>query len=490
MKTFLKGLALLAAITSVLWIVVIWRWQATHHDIGTDDVIVYLVLLPLVLFAFAVGLRWAVGTALAKQAAAEGTPPAARGSASAADPDQARVTAAEAQERNLAWPVLGAWVTGPAGDDMGSILDAAKAGKPRPAPDASLRDVEGQPILCARANGVASQPIESAWRTWREAQGGAADALVDSGVARALAALEPVLQQAASAVSEWAQALPEDKRRVACVRVLASWPSGWDEADLAWARAWLDRQAQDHSSPEHVAQRWLVQNLPAGSGPQAWQHADALLLTLQREECDDLVLLLACHSDVSTHAVDVLHREHKLFSAERRPEGHMPGEGAAAVLLARSGPMELAGTREALAWLHRPACSRRDKSIDAPGKTSADIAASVVADAITVAGVDAAELAALCCDADRHSARATELFATTVELLPHLDAVEEMRLVGVALGHTRQTGALWAVAGAIKQAVDAERPAIALSLADEHWRMALIARHQPAAAAMAPIPTS
>lgn len=486
MKTFLKGLALLAAIASVVWIVVIWRWQATQRDIGVDDMLVYLVALPLVLFAFTLGMRWAVGGALARQAQAEAAATPAKSAAGregSAGAD-AQAGAAEAKERSFAWPVLGAWVTGPAGDDMGSILEAAKAGKPAPAPDGTLRDFDGLPILCARTEGLDSRPIEDAWSAWLEAQGQRGEAPAGHAMARALAALQPLLEQAAFVVDEWARALPEDKRPAARVRVLASWPAQCAEPELAWARSWLDQQVQDHSHRIFGAKQWLVQSLPAGSGPQAWQHADALLLTLQREQRDDLVLLLACHSDISADAVEALGRERKLFSAGHHPKGHMPGEGAAAVLLARMGPPEQAATRQVLAWLHRPACLRRDKSIDAPGKTSAEVAGRAVADAIKVAQVSAEELAGLCSDADRHSARATELFATTIEQLPHLDANEEMRLVGVAHGHTRQTGALWAVAGAIKQAVDAERPVIALSLADEHWRMALVARHRLATAAV------
>lgn len=489
MKTFLKGLALLTAVTCLVWLVVIWRWQATQHDIGVDDLVVYLLLLPLALFAFVLAMRWAVVAALAKQTTAQGSTASMKPAiAASGDPAAAGATAAEARDRSLVWPVLGAWVAGPAGDDVGSLLEAAKAGKPVPKPDESLRDAEGLPVLAARSKGIDGKHIENAWREWRQVPGRGAEEPADPGVARALAALEPLLQQAADTVGEWAQALPEDARGAARVRVLPSWPAGWAEPALAWARAWLEQQAQDHSLSIFGAKRWLVQSLPAGSGPQAWQHADALLLTLQHEQCDDLVLLLSCHSDVSVQAVDALERERKLFSASRHPKGHMPGEGAAAVLLSRMGPPEQAGLREVLAWLHRPACWRRDKSVDAPGKISAEIAGRAVADAMQVAGVNADELAGLCCDADRHSARATELFATTIEWLPHLDAVEDVRLLGVAHGHTRQTGALWAVAGAIEQALDAERPAVALSLADEHWRMALVARHRVVAAAAAQAP--
>lgn len=495
MKTFLKGLALLAVVTSVVWIAVIWRWQATHREMTTDDLVVYLILLPLVVFALALGLRWAVRGAMAKQAAAmaaaaEGAQAAAAsggpGPSGKGQAGQSVSAQSEARERTLAWPVFGAWASGPAGDDMAAILDAAKAGKPSPVPDKLLRDGHGLPVMCARAEAIDEAPVERAWNQWRQSRGAQAagsSRALPAHVSRALSALEPLLQQAGSQVEDWAQTLPQDARPVARVRVLATWPAAWSEAEQAWARAWLEEQIKDLRHDAIGPDRWPVHALPPGSGPQAWQLADRLLVTLEREQCDDLVLLLACHSDLSDSAVDALERQGRLFSANEHPKGQMPGEGAAALLLGRSGLPQDAKQRGAIAWVHRAACGRRDKSVDAPGRTSADTARQVAADAIMVAGVSAAELGGLCCDADRHTPRATELFATTIELLPDLDPTEDMRLIGAAQGHAQHTGAMWAVAGAVAQAVAAERPAVALSLADEHWRMALVARHQPAPAA-------
>jgi hypothetical protein len=109
-----------------------------------------------------------------------------------------------------------------------------------------------------------------------------------------------------------------------------------------------------------------------GSGPQALQVADALLLALERERCDDVVMLLACHSELSEAAVQAWERQGRLFSASQCPKGRMPGEGAAVLLLARPAEAGRPDPREPLAWLHRPVCLRRDKSIDAPGRTTAD----------------------------------------------------------------------------------------------------------------------
>ena len=162
-------------------------------------------------------------------------------------------------------------------------------------------------------------------------------------------------------------------------------------------------------------------------------------------------------------------------------------EGAAALLLTRMAPMEHAPQVEPIAWLHRPACMRREKSIDAPGRSSAEVARQAVSDAMAAAAVDRADIAALCSDTERHSPRATELFGTTIDLLPGLDPVGDMRLLGVVQGHAAHTGALWAAAGAALQARESQRPTLALSLADPHWRMALVVRHAPAAPPVTPV---
>jgi hypothetical protein len=481
MKTFLTAVALLAAITSVLWIAVIWHWQATHRDMSAQDLMVYLVLLPLVVFALVASLGWAWRGAQARQAASAsafaGTPAAGKASP----------PANESREQGMAWPLLGAWVVGPAGDDLAGLLEAARSGKPGPVPDQALRDGQGLPIMCARVASIQTAAIEQAWAEWsRSRHEGALGAAPQAHVMRALAALAQALAPSRDKIREASEAVSGDGSKTARVRVLAAWPESWKEDDRAWASAWLNAELNSMGGEESGTERWLVQHLPPGSGPQAWQQADRLLLALERERCDDLVLVLACHSDLSEAAVDALERSGRLFCADRHAKGQMPGEGAAALLLMRSSPTEHAPQLEPMAWLHRPACARREKSVGTPGRTSAEVARQAVSDAMAAAAIDGAELAALCSDAERHSPRATELFGTSIELLPGLDPVEDMRLLGVVQGHACHTGAWWAVAGAALQAHESERPTLALSLADSHWRMAMVVRHSWAAPQAAP----
>ncbi len=521
MKTFLKGLALLAAVTSVIWIAVMWRWQATQRDVDAMDLLAYLVALPLVVFGLLLALRWAVKGALAKEAALSAALATTGVAGESTGGGAPAPDGPEPEHRTLAWPVIDAWVSSAAGNNAADILDAAKAGKPRPVPDKTLRNRQGMPVTCARVDGLDTGHVRRAWERWARqgamspADGGVGNAGTSGGsghdgddngemarhtspehVWRALAALDDLLPRAVIKAEEWASGLPKDVRQAVQVRVLPSWPTGWSGAEVAGANHWLQRQLRSLVPAQHMdtalggiaSQHWTIQAIPLQSGPQAWQFADHLLMSLEQQRCDDLVLLLACHSDLSDASVRAFEDRDRLYDTDTQPRGCMPGEGAAALLLGRAGhdpaqaPGDVTGKpidaarNEVVAWLHRPRSVRRDVSIEAAAKVSSEVTLRLARQAIDAARIAAADVGGLCCDSDQHSPRSTELLGTTIELLPDLDVGEDVRLLGVTVGYAAQTGALWAVAGAIEQAKVTRRPALALSMADEHWRMAAVVR--------------
>ncbi|MEO7055526.1 MAG: hypothetical protein ABI281_08855 [Caldimonas sp.] len=40
MKRLFQGLALFVVIVSVIWVVVLWRWQVTSRDMSSRDIVV------------------------------------------------------------------------------------------------------------------------------------------------------------------------------------------------------------------------------------------------------------------------------------------------------------------------------------------------------------------------------------------------------------------------------------------------------------------
>ena len=77
---------------------------------------------------------------------------------------------------------------------------------------------------------------------------------------------------------------------------------------------------------------------------------------------------------------------------------------------------------------------RRAQSVESPGRTSSDDVVRLVDYGLASAGLAGSTVAKLASDADQHTARATELFAVTLALLPDLDANEDLRLCRLKLG--------------------------------------------------------
>lgn len=183
MRALFSKLLLLAALGAATWFIVLWRWYATRRVVSVEDVALYLLALPLGLFAFVLAMRWAVlwGAASAQAAAEAAASARAAGQAPAAQP-----------AAPPAWPLLGAWVHTPAGTDLEALRTALAEGTPRPVPDARLRDQDGLPVLSARIPALDVPAIEAAL-----ASTGTPPVKASPAVLRALAALAPLIDQAA-----------------------------------------------------------------------------------------------------------------------------------------------------------------------------------------------------------------------------------------------------------------------------------------------------
>jgi len=123
-----------------------------------------------------------------------------------------------------------------------------------------------------------------------------------------------------------------------------------------------------------------------------------------------------------------------------------------------------------------PAIVHRSPSLESAGRTATDDAVRLVDHVLAQAALTGSTIAGLASDADQHTARATELFAVTLASMPDLDPNEDLRLAGTLTGRLEAVAPLLTLALAAAQARASGRPAVALSLADPHWRMAAALR--------------
>jgi len=75
MVNILKALFLLLLIAAMVWLSTLWRWQTTQADPSGEDVLVYLVLLPLALTAALLAALW-LGKKIRKTLEPPAQPPA------------------------------------------------------------------------------------------------------------------------------------------------------------------------------------------------------------------------------------------------------------------------------------------------------------------------------------------------------------------------------------------------------------------------------
>ncbi len=496
MSKFFAGALAFVLITALIWISVLWHWERTRHEFSVADIVIYLGLLPLACFGLLLGLRWAwrgAGERHAAAAAARAAAAPAGGAAASAD------AGAHDARRHATTLLLGAWLRSPAGDSPADLMDAAKAGEPRPALDAELRDNAGMPLMAGRIVDIDTHELEAAAQPlvaavlahqpqWQGMEAGAQ-------VWRALAALHTPLARAVEAIAPWrdrfappapaaaAGATPAMPATPRLVRLLVALPETWHAFERGLAQAWIAQLVAEHSKDVPAAS-FRIETL-AASGPELWLAADQRLQANERESRDDLLLIAACHSDLSEAAIAALEQARRLFTAASHPKGVMPGEAAAALLLARPGWPPAPHDDAPFAHLHRPAVLRRDKSIEEPGKVSSELLQHGCTQAFAASRIEPTEVKALVCDADQHTARSTELFGATLALLPELDPTEDMRVLGTVSGHTGATSALMVIAAAAAQALSQDAPCAAISLADPFFRLALIARPGAPAAPVA-----
>lgn len=527
MTTFFKGLALLVAVSCLAWISVLWHWRSSAYSPNSNDMLAYLVLLPLAGFGLVLLLRrgWRAATEWR----------AATAASAAAQPAPAGAAAAKAPPPEPPSPplqVLRGEVHCACAEDVNALLQAAQAGKPLPVLDDELRHDDGLPIMSVRIAELPLDDTRAQLESLASKMSGQADVLRgsaapeamdghlegDSGgssdgrsggdpgsqpgddehlpydgpelpshLVRALAALAGPLGKALQGLQPWwplfdpeqqpTRQLPQTRQPERGVDLLLAWPAAWTEADRALADAWVRARLEAASLGPLDPASVRVESLAVG-GVELWVDAQRRLREQRRDGRQRLLLLASAHSDISEAAVAALARERRLFTPTQHPKGLMPAEGAAALLLAPHDWPAAPDAADPPVQLHPAVALKRDKSIEAAGSVSSQTLVEALAGAIQLAKLESVNIAKLVCDADRHSQRGTELFGATLKVLPQLDAAADLCLTAAVAGHGN-AGTLMVLAGAAARAAAEKKPCLGLALGDTHWRLAVVAQLPP-----------
>lgn len=505
MTRLLKAGALWLAITIVVWLITIWRWQTSAHDASTGEIVLQLFLLPLGLTVFLLGVLWAVARLRQKAAAPVVAPSAApvAGSAATVSPKpQEGAHATDEAARQLTGWVLAESATLPAGHDAATAWSGLQSRAVRPALDSELQDLNGLPIFTARVPDLDVQD-------WLQAHAelAQADPLPDE-VLRGLSLLEGPLHQMLLAVSSLVPDVPQSRAGVRpidspqahdmkahlagvaapvspaqqraqaalapqlTVRVL--WPAQWAPHVRDQATDWLRSQCGALLDWAQAVQargvRWLTE--PVAHPEALWDEIDQQMLQWSRDGRPELWLLLAVDSAVNEDRVARMQAVGELFTSSHQT-GKVPGEAAAGLLLA-SPHWPRVETLEAVPLrMWRPVRGRRDKSADAAGRVGATVLEAALQAAIALNQADADRLLVVS-DGDHRASRTAELFEALQEVLPGVDPMLAVTRVGESCGELGMARALVPsvlACAALRQAERPDQVAVATHVQSSHERV-------------------
>lgn len=480
MMAWLRNLLTALAAFGLSWAGAIGYWRANNRMPATDDLILLLVALPLaLLLAFWLGKKLWRRLSVPAAAASSASPAA---SAAAAANSGAVPTPALAPLL-----VLASALRSPHGASADALRAALQGRQARPALDTELVDEYGYPVLSARIAdaGAAALLAREEIGAWLAAQAAPAPRFSDEQW-RALALGGDVVRELAAGLPM----LPETAPRPV-LRLLPVWQEGWRQeqrhAALLWFRHLLGEAGWPAASVAIPSELGAADAAEANAGEAA--AVLARLLALPAPEGGRLALVLACGSQVGEAGIDALAAAGALFSA-RNMQGQIPGEGAAALLLADPNlaaafaPYATSGDA-APAELRAVALARRTVSADDDKRADSAALRGVGAEALAGARSEAAAVTLVAADTDHRSGRVMEAMGLMSDGLSHLDAGADLLSVGAACGSCGAVTYLTALALAAQEAPERNGPVLCIANLDP-WRRSAAVLH-PAAAPPAPV---
>lgn len=470
----LRGGALVLLLFAVVWFAVVLYWQAGDISPTAGDLGVWLFGLPLALLGGFWLLRWGIRRAKQKRAAA----PAVSADV-ASDPV---VDSGPQPDRIVHLLASAVWLR--AGGDAAEIA-AALAKPERPPLHSRLKDPLGLPVFAAEVDGLDTGAVEAALAAVL-ADPDALDRVFGEESRRAIALLDPVAEELLGAAlpqmpieSEAARhgpglhphAMHHSRSSRAAVpapaparlRMRLLLPSTWPPATRQAGGDWLRAKARAIGfSDDQIS----VDVVPVSAAGEVWRLLDQLGQAQVRDGDDDRLLLLAAHSLIGEASIDRLDARRELL-VSGHPEGLIPGEGAAGLLLGNASTPRDPDAPPPVR-LHRLRHGRAGS-----GRGASRQAAQLLQHAMTTATQPAEAIAVVFSDADHRPSRAIEIAGAISATLPELDPVEHARHLSLVCGDTGAVAPLALLAAAAAQAAQSDAPVLVFGLADPHTRIAL-----------------
>ncbi len=458
MRDWMKKALLIVLVFALSWGGAVWYWRATNRMPSTEDLILFLLVLPLVLLlAVWLGAKLVAMIAAAPVAAAAAAP-GAEGAAPPPPPEAPPLA------------ILGSALRGPHGASPDELSGAIAENKARADLDPELTDDDGFPVMTARfaeADDAALKEEVTAWMT----ENALTEIEFDEEQWRALVMGSAVAADLASqAVGDL---LPAEGKTPPTLQLMPMLPSTWQLDQRRVAGQWLRHLAVQAGWPTtHIA---LAAELPSdarGSSPSAV--LGRLAHHASTSSAPMVAIIVACSSHLGEASVSKWAATSILFTASQ-PQGLIPGEGAAGLLLADAAQAE-ALKIEPVILLHTVDEGRRHNSADEAKKADSAMLGTLTEKVLLRGKATADKVAMIVADTGHRTSRVLELMGLATAALPQLDEDADVLRVGAASGTCGVVPFMTALALGRHHALEREAPVLCISNEDAYRRSAALIR--------------
>jgi hypothetical protein len=394
------------------WGAAITYWRVNKSAPGSGELAVCLLALPAALLA----AFWAGSRVVASLRASPVPNTRAQPAETPAMPPRVPPLA-----------ILASALRAPHGTSAEELAQAIAGNKARADLDRELIDDDGFPVMTARSSDARDDMLQEEIAEWLS-RNGMADLQFSDEQWRALTLASAVTSDLAMRAAS--ELIPAEGKPP-LLQLVPMLPADWPVDRRRAAIMWLEHTAVRFGWPaDHIT---VAADSPADAGDAAPSVTFARLT--QAAAAGDtpvLALVVAAASHIGQETVDQWAAAGSLFTSSH-PQGLIPGEGAAGLLVA---DVRLAESTEGMAYvlLDRIKDVPRDTSAEDTRRPEPKLLAALAETACKRAGVGLAEVAMVVADTGHRSNCTQELMGFTSAAMPQLDGMDDVAAVGRACG--------------------------------------------------------
>lgn len=435
----------------VCWTLAIGYWRLTNQNPGTTDLALGLLLMPVA----ALSAFWVGHKAITARAAA--IPASTSKPASPSQPTGvATVTPLRA--------IVGTALRVPHGASAEELASAIADNEARADLDKELVDDNGFPVMAARSDDALDEALQDEIAEWLSSQG--MQIHFSDEEWRALTLATGVASELASLA---AGDLMPSEGQAPMLQLSLLLPQDWTTDVRRAATMWLRHTVRQYGWPE--ASITIPEQDPALTPTTALAR---LMPAAASNGKPMLAIVIACASLIGQDSVDRLAARSLLFTSSSQARGHIPGEGAAGLLLTDLHHAQACGAEFAL--LGPVDERRRDNSADDARRVDSTLLMEMTTQLGKAAAIELSQISMIVADTAHRSNRVLELMGLSAPAIPQIDAADDIVRLGLGNGSCGAVPFLTTLALAQHYALERAAPILCVSNEDPLLRTAALVR--------------